>query len=45
MMLFSNPALGLIGMLVAWQLFRAVYNPIFLLALNLLHPGAYVLRG
>lgn len=40
MMLFSNPALGLIGMVVAWQLFGRVYLPIFLLAVNLLHPDA-----
>ena len=39
-MLFSNPALGLIGMVAAWQLFGTVYRPIFLLAVNLLHPDA-----
>jgi Zn-dependent protease len=38
-MLFGNPALGLIGMLVAWQLFGRVYHPVFLFAVNLLYPG------
>lgn len=37
--LFGNPALGLIGMLAAWQLFRFVFQPIFLIAVNLLYPG------
>ena len=40
MLLFGNPALSLIGMVVAWQLFGTVYRPIFLLAVNLLHPDA-----
>jgi Zn-dependent protease len=31
---------GFIGLLIAWQLFGAVYRPIRLLALNLLYPGA-----
>ncbi len=38
--LFANPALSLVGMLVAWFLFGRVYQPIFLLVINLLHPGA-----
>lgn len=37
--LFGNPALSLIGMVVAWQLFGQVYRPIFLFAVNLLYPG------
>jgi Zn-dependent protease len=37
--LFGNPALSLVGMVVAWQLFGTVFRPIFLLAVNLLHPG------
>jgi len=38
--LFSNPALSLIGMVVAWQLFGRVFQPVFIFAVNLLHPGA-----
>jgi len=37
--LFSNPAIGIVGMLAAWQLFRVVYRPLFLIAVNLLYPG------
>lgn len=37
--LLGNPALGLVGMIVAWQLFGTVFRPIFLLAVNLLYPG------
>jgi Zn-dependent protease len=39
-LLFGNPALSLVGMVVAWQLFGTVFRPIFLLAVNLLYPGA-----
>lgn len=38
--LTSTPALGLIGMLLAWQVFSFIFNPIFLGAVNLLYPGA-----
>ena len=38
-LLFGNPALSLVGMVIAWQLFGTVFRPIFLLAVNLLHPG------
>ena len=38
--LTSSPALGLIGMLLAWQVFSFIFNPIFLGAVNLLYPGA-----
>jgi Zn-dependent protease len=31
---------GVIGLIIAWQLFGAVYRPIRLFALNLLYPGA-----
>jgi Zn-dependent protease len=36
--LFGNPALSLIGMVVAWQLFGKVYQPVFIFAVNLLYP-------
>jgi Zn-dependent protease len=34
-----NPAFMIIGLLAAWRLFDAVFDPIFTLALNLLYPG------
>ncbi|HEX9106492.1 MAG TPA: site-2 protease family protein [Longimicrobiales bacterium] len=36
----SSPMLGVIGMLLAWQVFSFIFNPIFLGAVNLLYPGA-----
>ncbi len=38
--IWRQPALGWIGILVAWQVFDFVFNPVFLLAVNLLYPGA-----
>ena len=38
--LMSSHALGMIGLLVAWQVFDLLYDPIFTVALNLLYPGA-----
>lgn len=38
--LWRQPALGWIGILVAWQVFDFVFNPLFLFAVNLLYPGA-----
>jgi Zn-dependent protease len=35
----NNPAIRLFGLLVAWQLFHKVFNPIFSLAVNLLYTG------
>lgn len=37
--IWSNPGLGWIGILVAWQLFDVVFDPIFWRAVNLLYPG------
>jgi Zn-dependent protease len=37
--LWSQPMLGWVGMLIAWQLFGVVFRPLFLLAVNLLYPG------
>ena len=34
-----NAGLGLIGIFVAWQVFGKVFQPVFLLAVNLLYPG------
>jgi Zn-dependent protease len=34
-----NPAFMIIGLLVAWRLFDAVFGPIFTSALNILYPG------
>lgn len=37
--LWGNPALGWVGILGAWYVFDYVFQPIFLLAVNLLYPG------
>ena len=37
--LLRNAGLGLIGIFVAWQVFDKVFQPVFLLAVNLLYPG------
>jgi Zn-dependent protease len=34
-----NPGLGVLGILLAWQVFDFVFDPIFLVAINLLYPG------
>lgn len=39
--LFANPGLGFVGMLVAWQLVDRVFQPLFLLTVNLLYPGVH----
>ena len=37
--LWGNPALGWIGILVAWQVFGYVFSPVFGFVINLLYPG------
>jgi len=37
--LWRNPGLGVLGILLAWQVFDFVFDPIFLFAINLLYPG------
>jgi Zn-dependent protease len=39
--LFSNPTMGLAGILIAWRLFYEIFPPAFSLALKLLYPGGY----
>jgi len=39
--IWGQPGLAMIGMLVAWQIFDSVFQPIFLLAINLLYPGSH----
>jgi len=39
--LFGQPGLAMLGMLVAWRIFDVVFNPVFLLAINLLYPGTH----
>jgi Zn-dependent protease len=36
---WTTPALGWIGLLIAWQVFDAVFHPVFLTAVSLLYPG------
>jgi len=38
--LWHNRGLGILGILIAWQLFNYVYDPVFVFAINLLYPGA-----
>ena len=38
--IWTNRGLGIIGILIAWQLFSHVFDPVFLFTLNLLYPGA-----
>ena len=37
--IWRTPALGLIGLLVAWQLFHFVFDPMFTAAVSLVYPG------
>ena len=37
--LWTQPAVAIIGMLVAWRIFAVIYHPIFLAVVNLLYPG------
>ena len=37
---FANqPAFGIIGIILAWNLFDYIFDPIHLLSINLLYPG------
>jgi Zn-dependent protease len=35
-----SPSLAMIGLLVGWKVFGYIYDPLFVLALNVLYPGA-----
>lgn len=37
--LWGNPALGFIGIFIAWKLFDVIFDPLFTSAVNLLYPG------
>ena len=37
--IWTTPALGWIGLLIAWQVFDQVFQPVFLTAVSLLYPG------
>ncbi len=37
--IWGNPAIGWIGLIVAWQIFGKLFDPIFMGAVNLLYPG------
>lgn len=36
--IWGNPALAIVGILIAWQIFDVLYDPIFLASVNLLYP-------
>jgi len=38
-MFLSQPGVGIIGLVIAWQIFGPIFEPIHLLAINLLYPG------
>jgi len=38
---WGSGALGFVGIVIAWQVFGALYHPIFLFAVNLIHPGVH----
>jgi Zn-dependent protease len=38
----AQPLLAWVGILLAWNLFGFVFRPVFLAAVNVLHPGAHV---
>jgi Zn-dependent protease len=38
-LIWGNPALGWIGLIVAWQVFGKLFQPIFTGAVSLLYPG------
>jgi len=37
--LLRNPAFGMFGILIAWQVFHPIFDPIWSVAINLLYPG------
>ena len=37
--IWGNPALGWIGIIIAWQLFGYVFDPVWLGTINLMYPG------
>jgi len=37
----SNPGFTMIGLIVCWKMFDYIFDPVFLMALNLLYPGAH----
>jgi Zn-dependent protease len=40
-MFISRPGFGIVGLIIAWQVFDFIFSPIHLLAINLLYPGAH----
>ncbi len=37
--IWTQPGLALIGIIIAWQVFGQIFQPIFLFAVNIVHPG------
>ena len=40
-LIWTQPGLGLIGIIIAWQIFPKIFQPIFLFVVNLVHPVAF----
>jgi len=38
--LASQPMFGIIGLLIAWRVFPAIFDPVFTAVLNILYPGS-----
>lgn len=41
-LLRGNPMMSLVGLVIAWQLIPTIFRPAWRIALELLHPGVYV---
>ena len=35
-----NPGLAMLGLVVGWKVFGYIFDPVFVVALNVLYPGA-----
>jgi len=38
--LFAQPMVGMVGLLLVWRVFGQIFRPIFLFAVNLIYPGS-----
>ena len=44
-LLWGQPGLAWLGILIAWQVFGAIFRPVFLFAVNLIYPGVHYGAG